>query len=111
MSSIRVIVGTICVALVLVARGVWTESAVEPRTFDVTYEADTTAVSPLRQGYGAQADEANEAWDGGNRSQRVDKYGNPIETAIGDYRIDRRGEIYERHSPDTAVLRLSVPEA
>jgi hypothetical protein len=37
---------------------------------------------------------------------RRDLYGNEIDEAVGDYRIDERGEIYERHSPDTAVLKL-----
>jgi hypothetical protein len=63
----------------------------------------------MRQGYGAQADAAEVPWEGAIESHRVDRYGNPIETAIGDYRIDWRGEIYERHSPDTAVLRLGAP--
>jgi len=40
----------------------------------------------------------------------VDRYGNEIETAVGDYRIDVLGEIYERHAPDTEVAKLSAPE-
>jgi hypothetical protein len=39
----------------------------------------------------------------------VDRYGNLIEKAIGDYRIDPRGDIFERHSPTTAVPRLPDP--
>lgn len=42
---------------------------------------------------------------------RIDIYGNEIHEAIGDYRVDRRGELYERHAPDTAVLRLGPPGA
>jgi hypothetical protein len=37
---------------------------------------------------------------------RLDLFGNEVSDAVGDYRIDRRGEVYEWHSPDTAVLRL-----
>ena len=37
---------------------------------------------------------------------RLDIYGNQVFEAVGDYRVDPRGEIYERHAPDTAVLRL-----
>ena len=40
---------------------------------------------------------------------RRDLYGNEIEDAVGDYRIDRRGDIYERHSPDTEVTQLAAP--
>jgi hypothetical protein len=37
---------------------------------------------------------------------RLDLNGNEIDDAVGDYRVDRRGELYERHAPDTALLRL-----
>ena len=40
---------------------------------------------------------------------RVDVYGNEIEDAIGDYRIDPRGDVYESHSPDTEVTHLKPP--
>lgn len=40
---------------------------------------------------------------------RVDLYGNQVFEAVGDYRVDPRGEIYEGHAPDTAVLRLGPP--
>jgi hypothetical protein len=39
-------------------------------------------------------------------TRRIDVYGNEIEAAFEDYRIDVGGEIYESHSPDTAVHRL-----
>ncbi len=41
--------------------------------------------------------------------RRFDVYGNEVDDAFGDYRSDDRGDVYERHSPDTAVLRLSSP--
>ena len=41
---------------------------------------------------------------------RVDLNGNEIDEAVGDYRVDRRGEMYERHAPDTALIHLSAPE-
>ena len=48
---------------------------------------------------------------GGNAASppRLDLYGNEIEDAVGDYRIDVRGDIYERHSPETEVTRLAAP--
>jgi len=39
----------------------------------------------------------------------LDIYGNEIEDALGDYRIDPAGDVYERHSPETEVARLGPP--
>jgi hypothetical protein len=41
---------------------------------------------------------------------RVDLNGNEVDDAVNDYRVDGRGEMYERHAPDTALLHLSAPE-
>lgn len=41
---------------------------------------------------------------------RVDLNGNEIDDAVSDYRVDGRGDMYERHAPDTALLHLSAPE-
>ena len=41
---------------------------------------------------------------------RVDLNGNEIDDAVSDYRLDGRGEMYELHAPDTALLHLSAPE-
>jgi hypothetical protein len=41
----------------------------------------------------------------------VDVLGNEVEAALADYRVDRSGDIYERHSPETAVLRLGSPSS
>jgi hypothetical protein len=41
---------------------------------------------------------------------RVDLNGNEIDVAVGDYRVDTRGEMYERHAPDTALIHLTAPE-
>lgn len=40
---------------------------------------------------------------------QLDVYGNEIEDAITDYRIDTGGVVYERHAPDTEVPRLGPP--
>jgi len=40
---------------------------------------------------------------------KVDLFGNEVDDAVGDYRVDVRGDIYERHSPDTEVSRLGPP--
>lgn len=40
---------------------------------------------------------------------RVDLFGNEVSEAVGDYRVDPGGDLYERHAPDTAVLKLGPP--
>jgi len=37
---------------------------------------------------------------------RIDLRGNPIDHAVGDYRVDPKGETYETHAPDAAIARL-----
>jgi hypothetical protein len=44
-------------------------------------------------------------------SPNTDIYGNQVERAVGGYRVDPRGELYEEHNPDTAVLKLGPPSA
>ena len=39
----------------------------------------------------------------------TDIYGNQVERAVGGYRVDLRGDLYEEHNPDTAVLKLGTP--
>ena len=46
---------------------------------------------------------------GPTSAPRTDLFGNEVEDALADYRIDRGGEVYERHSPETAVLQLGSP--
>jgi len=101
MSSLRVTIGIIYIAIALIARGIWVETFTPSAAHFVPDASPTTAVSDF-----ADPDEPLLDW---SESRRMDRYGNPIETAIGDYRVDPRGEMYERHSPETAVTRLAVP--
>jgi hypothetical protein len=39
----------------------------------------------------------------------LDVHGNQVDEAVGDYRVDPLGDLYERHSPDTALLKLGAP--
>jgi hypothetical protein len=39
----------------------------------------------------------------------LDIYGNQVEGAVGRYRVDPLGDLYEEHNPDTAVLELGPP--
>ena len=95
----RVIVGTLWVSILLIGRGIWTPAdSVTPR---VSIATDAGATLP-----GAHTDERNPL-DGTSHTPRLDLYGNPIESAVGDYRTDPRGDLYERHAPDTAMLELA----
>jgi hypothetical protein len=40
---------------------------------------------------------------------RIDVFGNEVDEAVGDYRVDGRGDVYERHSPETEVPKLRPP--
>ena len=39
----------------------------------------------------------------------TDLNGNQVDSAVATYQIDAAGTIYERHAPDTAVLKLGPP--
>lgn len=101
MSSLRITIGTIAVAALLFAWGVWRETAILAGPH-VTVDWSTTAVS------GSIAPEPM-AREGTSRERLVDMYGNEVHRAIGDYRIDFRGDVYERHSPHTALPDLGPP--
>lgn len=90
MTSRRVLTGTICVSILLISSGIWTVTVISSPILMLPVGTDTPAVSDV--------------------DPVLDRYGNEIETAVGDYRIDVLGEIYERHAPDTEVAKLSPPE-
>ena len=39
----------------------------------------------------------------------LDVYGNEVQDAITDYRVDTQGVVYENHSPETEVPHLGPP--
>jgi hypothetical protein len=41
----------------------------------------------------------------------IDVYGNQVERAVGGYRVNPLGSLYEEHNPDTAVLSLGSPRS
>ncbi len=74
-----------------------------------TGQTETTSISiPLVED--ATADEAASTAEPYTQRQ-FDVYGNQIDEAVGDYRVDPRGDLYEQHSPDTAILKLGPPSA
>jgi hypothetical protein len=40
---------------------------------------------------------------------RVDLYGNEIEAAVGSYRVDFQGDLYESHAPEVTLAELPDP--
>jgi hypothetical protein len=83
MAALRVLIGLACFLAFLAGR-------------------DTTTGSP--------ADELAHEIHQPISQPRVDIYGNRIDQAVGDYRVDPRGDLYERHAPDSALLKLGPPE-
>jgi hypothetical protein len=121
----RVIVGLLWLTILVIVAAAWSAGAsrhrvygsAPPRTgigsilgsgdetlaeFPVTGCEDLFESSGGRRP-GVSCSEASQAMP------RVDLYGNQIDNPIADYRIDRRGDVYERHSPDTEVTHLAAP--
>ena len=100
MNSGRLIIGTVVGLIVAAVAGTWIQTAVAvPLAYDM-YDPPTTTISaPLNDEMPRRVE----------RPFIVDRYGNRIEEAIGDYRIDSRGDVFERHSPSTAIPSLPDP--
>ncbi len=100
MNRLRLVVVLLALALVLVGRWTARTSAaaipVEPR-WEATLVADPGSDF-------LQDDRAADVVE-----PRMDVLGNEVDDAIGDYRVDTKGDIYERHSPETEVTRLRPP--
>jgi hypothetical protein len=97
----RVIIGIIWVSILVLGRGIWTSHVSVTPTVSILMERG----APLS---GLHTDEYRRG--GETAGPRLDLYGNLIERAVGDYRTDFRGDLYERHAPDTAVLEPAPPD-
>src|SRR5688572_13197435 len=103
MNSERLLIVAIAGMIVVAAGTPWIETAIAVPSMYGDYESPTTTISdPDPSG-----DAIRRNLD--RRGFTVDRYGNQIEDAMGDYRVDPRGDIFERHSPTTAVPRLPDP--
>lgn len=102
MFLVRLLVVVMWVLAAVAGHQMWT-----PRVSAVHQTAprgETTAISiPM-------AVDAPDVQNPGARP-RFDVYGNQVDEAVGDYRIDPQGDVYEWHSPDTALLELGPPGA
>ena len=100
MNPFRIGVAVLSLSFVLVGRGVWT--------------ARPSAEGQSLPGVNWLATPVADAVPDVSREQdfepsQVDVLGNEVDDAVGDYRVDIRGDIYERHSPETEVTRLKPP--
>jgi len=80
----------------------------QPITVVAQPRIDTTSVLDEMDEMAAdtiQGKDVPEDW----AASRVDLNGNEIDDAVGDYRVDLLGEMYERHAPDTALPHLGEP--
>jgi hypothetical protein len=98
MRSLHVAVGLMSLASMSAACGIW-----------VNLEGTAPAPYAHFRQTATSVPGANVADEPRVRDRVVDKYGNQIERAVGDYRIDTRGWLYERHAPLTAVPKLTPP--
>jgi hypothetical protein len=100
----RLWAAVLAMAVLVAVSNLWTKPA-QTRQLHTTLQlpAATTSVIDMKA---RDLPTGDEEWT----EPRVDLNGNEIDAAVGDYRIDRRGEMYERHAPDTALLRLNAPE-
>ena len=102
MSSGQIIGGTLGAALFLFGCGVWVETVMPSTGREPNDLWRTTTVSPPWQ--------TEEQWRRVEpRHRRIDRYGNEVDRAIGDYRIDHTGDLYEQHSPSTELPKLAPP--
>lgn len=85
MAALRVLIGLTLLLAFLAGRDTTTVS----RADELTVEIDESIIGP----------------------PPVDIYGNQVDRAVGDYRVDPHGDLYERHAPDTAVLKLGPPSS
>jgi hypothetical protein len=102
----RVIVGLLWLAIAIIVVGAWNAGVMH---------ADAAALSTARMPLTAPHISMTEPQEYGpadeleGRDAGFDLYGNQIEKAVTDYRIDVRGELYERHAPETEIPRLGAP--
>ena len=101
----RIWVAVLGITMVVAGSNVWMKQPAKQELPAITIPAaHTTAVSD-------SAPRVLPTRDDDWAEPHVDLNGNEVDDAVSDYRVDRRGEMYERHAPDTALLHLGVPRS
>jgi hypothetical protein len=104
MTAQRMWVAVIVATIAFIALTAWSQhsvSAVRP-VYAAEVPHTTTVIDNITPAVPFREHEVDEP--------RFDLNGNEVDEAVGDYRIDPEGQMYERHAPDTALLHLSAPE-
>jgi hypothetical protein len=99
----RVWAAVLAMAMLFAVSNLWTKQSQTRQVHAIAQPSpETTSVIDSKA---RELPASGEEW----AEPRIDLNGNQIDDAVGDYRVDRRGEMYERHAPDTALLHLSAP--
>ena len=101
----RVWIVVIGLSIVAALSEVWVERFAVHSQHAIAFVPPRTTTSVLDVGTSALP-QRDDDW----AEPRVDLNGNEVDAAVGDYRVDTRGEMYERHAPNTALIHLSAPE-
>lgn len=99
----RVWAAILAMAVLAAVSNVWTKHPQTRQQFSIAQPPPAT--TSVIDSKARELPTSEDGW----AEPRLDVNGNEIDEAVGDYRIDSRGEMYERHAPDTALLRLSAP--
>lgn len=103
MTPLRALLIAVGMMTTFTASNMWTKHTAPPRIVVAAQpRADTTSV--LDESVNSEG-VRDQDW----AEPRVDLNGNEIDDAVGDYRVDPRGEMYERHAPETALIHLAPP--
>jgi hypothetical protein len=98
MVTLRVVFLLISLMALGVCRGVWAVTTI-PAHAAILSAAPSPAVSDVADDFTSLVD----------APAQYDIRGNEVDDAVGDYRVDRRGDEYEEHSPETEISRLGPP--
>ena len=99
----RIWAAVLAMAMIAAVSNLWTKQSQTRQVHAIAQPAPAT--TSVIDSTARELPAASQEW----AEPHLDLNGNEIDEAVGDYRIDRRGEMYERHAPDTALLRLSAP--
>ena len=102
MSPLRISIALIWLIAVLATREMWLQTTIV-RAHDGTQPS--TAVKPQGTMRRAPALEIRSA----SPAARFDVYGNRVDDAVTEYGVDDNGDLYETHSPNTALLNPRPP--
>jgi hypothetical protein len=108
----RVIVGLLWLTMLVVCAGAWSFGALQAERQGRVAPTPATSPAPVSAPASESNSQTKPVVDDDQQTElddQLDLYGNPIQDAVSDYRIDFEGEVYERHAPQVEVSRLAGP--